>query len=292
MTNNSVKIIHQSTALDSYRMSDNKTEWILLYLYDGVITFTLNSSVCVLQKENALLISPDDFYYIVGNESALYTSIHFICNEIYDFGSRDKIFELDHSQSELLHSLVECEDQTQKELMLHLLIVQFSKLNPTIELLNSDKSRLFSKAVNVMGRYVASSLAVDELANMLRLSLSGLKRIFWKFAGMGVHEYFLMLKINKAKQLLLSGDSVTHIAKVLQFSSQAYFSTTFKRVSGVSAKAYSTGKHHDINKKASRNSDKIHKRHISQANSKISTYSAGTTPASTSHRSDLPDYLL
>ena len=127
-----------------------------------------------------------------------------------------------------------------------------------------------------MERYITATISVEELAEMLRVSLSMLKRIFLDFANVGVHEFYLMLKIKKAKQLLISGDSVTHTARVLQFSSQSYFSATFKRTTGISAKSFALGKSESAPKPKKATTQK---------------YKSKPQPIQNKGR-DLPDYLL
>lgn len=281
----SVEIISQSVAINEYCSRGNHINWLLLYLKSGELTVALNNSVYALQKENLMLIAPDNFYYIVRNNAAHYVCLKFNTSNLYDFSSTNKIFNLNGIQPELLRSLISTDDKNEQQISLSLLLTQCAKLVSTAVPINDKKTRLYTKAVGVMERYVASSLSVDDLAEMLRLSPSGLKRIFRKYTGLGVHEYFLMLKIKKAKELLLSGHSVTHTAKVLQFSSQAYFSAAFKRVTGMSAKALSKSK---IQPKDTSMPARIsrNKPTVPSLDDKLRQ----SAPAP--RRADLPDYLL
>lgn len=297
MSENSVKIISVSNAIKDFSMADNTDTWQMLYLHSGALTVTLNNSVYLLSPDNLLLISPKDFYYIDENNTAIHSTVQFKSSNLYDFGSSGKIFELNSSLIELVKALLSEYDPIQRKLMLQLLLNHCSKLNPNAPLLKTEKTRVFSKAVSIMERYIASTVTVDDFAQMLRVSLSGLKRIFWKYTGTGVHEYYLMLKINKAKELLLSGYSITRTAKVLQFSSQPYFSTTFKRVTGISAKAFSKGNFAVTENRKNRTIESskrrtvTHQTHIRQIQQPTATQPA-STPAPTTRRSDLPDYLL
>jgi AraC-like DNA-binding protein len=49
---------------------------------------------------------------------------------------------------------------------------------------------------------------------------------------MSVHKYFLTLKIKTATVLLKGGMSVSEVSDTLGFSSQGYFSATYKRETG------------------------------------------------------------
>ncbi len=97
---------------------------------------------------------------------------------------------------------------------------------------------LFADAVDVLYEYIEGRISVEELAEELRISLSHLKRIFSAYAGIGAHDYFNLLKICKAKQLLSEGNSVTLTAEKTGFANQAYFSAAFKRIAGISPKAF------------------------------------------------------
>lgn len=275
MSENSIKMVSISNAINDFNMSNNTFDWQMLYLHSGTLTVTVNSSIYLLSPQNLLFISPDDFYYINQNNSAQYTTVQFKLNHLYDFSSTDKIFALDSTLIDLADALLTEQDQFQQELILQLLLNKCSKLDSNPTALKDEKSRIFSKAIIIMERYITSTITVDDLAKMLQVSISYLKRIFWKYTGIGVHEYYLMLKINKAKQLLLSGYSITRTAKALRFSSQPYFSTAFKRVTGISAKAFSKG----IDT------------HTSPRRQPTTTKPASTSAPST-RRSDLPDYLL
>ncbi len=93
-------------------------------------------------------------------------------------------------------------------------------------------AELFSRAVEGLNDNVDSFLPVSQLAKYLNISESKLKRIFKKYAGVSVHRYFLMLKIQKATRLLEEGFSASEVSDKLGFSSQAYFSVCFKRETG------------------------------------------------------------
>lgn len=93
-------------------------------------------------------------------------------------------------------------------------------------------TELYKKALEIMNQKIADSLSVNELAQCLNMSVSSLKRLFDKYAGMSVHKYFLTLKIKTATVLLRGGMSVNEVSDALGFSSQGYFSATYKRETG------------------------------------------------------------
>ena len=98
--------------------------------------------------------------------------------------------------------------------------------------ISTSETKTFKTAVRYMLSNLHRQPTVAEIAENSNTSISGIKRIFIKYAGMSVHKYFLNLKLNSAAKLLQSGKTVNEVAEKFNFSSQSYFSTTFKREIG------------------------------------------------------------
>ena len=94
---------------------------------------------------------------------------------------------------------------------------------------SSPDAQLYRKAVNYMNEHLSGQPTISEIAAFCNTSAATLKRIFTRFAGISVHKYFMKLKIQAATELLKNGNSVTETAEKLGFSSQAYFSLSYKR---------------------------------------------------------------
>ena len=99
---------------------------------------------------------------------------------------------------------------------------------------DDESAKIFKNAVNYMNENLHLPLKIKDIAEKCCISGTGLKKIFMDYAGLGVHKYFLKLKINKATTLLSNGKSVNDTSESLGFSSQAYFSAAFKRETGLS----------------------------------------------------------
>lgn len=92
---------------------------------------------------------------------------------------------------------------------------------------------VFQQAVQYMTEHIYEHPTVSEIAKHCFLSESGLKRLFTKYAGISIHKYFLTLKFKTAARLLQDGMSVREVSEKLNFSSQSYFSVSFKREIGI-----------------------------------------------------------
>ena len=91
----------------------------------------------------------------------------------------------------------------------------------------------FRRAISYLNSNVRAQPPVPEIARYCNVSEASIKRIFDKYAGMGIHKYLLKLKIKAAAELLQSGESVSSVAAQLGFNNQSYFSRAFKRETGV-----------------------------------------------------------
>ena len=97
---------------------------------------------------------------------------------------------------------------------------------------NNQDALILKTAVNYMNANITKNISTKEVAMHVNVSLATLKRIFDKYAGISIHQYFLKLKINYASELLKNGASVSETALKLNFCSQAYFSKAFLRETG------------------------------------------------------------
>ena len=106
-----------------------------------------------------------------------------------------------------------------------------------------EYSRPIRFALQWIDQHVGYDLKVDEIARQVGLSST----IFYKRFHEEVHvtpgEYLTQRRIHKAKALLADpSQSITTIAHSLGYSSSQYFATIFKKITGVTPRAYrSTG---------------------------------------------------
>lgn len=92
---------------------------------------------------------------------------------------------------------------------------------------------IFRRAISYLNSNVHAQPSVPEIARYCSVSEASIKRIFDKYAGMGIHKYLLKLKIKAAAELLQSGESVSSVSEQLGFNSQSYFSRAFRRETGL-----------------------------------------------------------
>lgn len=85
------------------------------------------------------------------------------------------------------------------------------------------------KARQYIDLHLDETLPMEQLCAIAGLSLSGFKHKFKLLTGHTPRDYVNYQKIQRAKQLLAQGESVTRTAMLLGFNSSDYFSVVFKR---------------------------------------------------------------
>ena len=111
-----------------------------------------------------------------------------------------------------------------------LLVMRNATDNGIVE---SSGAMRYAEIVNVLQEHLCEQLSAGDVARLCNMSLSNLKKIFTKYAGMGVSRYFTEMKMRRAAVLLQSGKRVGEVANELGFADQNYFSTVFRRIMGV-----------------------------------------------------------
>jgi len=100
-------------------------------------------------------------------------------------------------------------------------------------------THLLGRIKEYLARRVCSDIAIADICREFNISSSRLKRIFRENESCGVIDYFISLKIDRAKSLISEGGmNFTQISERLGFSSLHYFSRVFHQRTGVTPSEY------------------------------------------------------
>lgn len=110
----------------------------------------------------------------------------------------------------------------------------------TIFLPNKELSgRPVKEVISLLENNVYSTLTINDVCKKAAYGRAYLFRVFKEKTGKTIMEYYLNLKIEKAKQLLRENElSVKEISELLSFNEPNYFTKTFKRITGLTPTAY------------------------------------------------------
>lgn len=122
------------------------------------------------------------------------------------------------------------------------------------EIIDDENSRIVEQIKNIIITLVRTSKTLDDnlsshLSKQLHKDYQQLSRLFSAVEGKSIERYFIMQKIERAKELIVYGEkTLSEIAYELDYSSQQHFSRQFKKETGLSPSHFKNVK---VNKRIS-----------------------------------------
>ncbi len=119
------------------------------------------------------------------------------------------------------------------------------------ELIDDKKSRMIEKIKNNIVKLIhhnndtIKTNLSDYLADKLNYDYTYLSNLFSEVEGTTIEKYFIAQRIEKVKELLVYDElSLSEISDRLGYSSVAYLSSQFKKVTGLTPSFYKSLKEH------------------------------------------------
>ena len=104
---------------------------------------------------------------------------------------------------------------------------------------NALQAYKLRRVVDAMNERLAEDFSLANLARIAELSEYHFSRMFKRATGLSPSQYFIRLRMNRARSLLLETDrSVIDIGLEVGYSSPSHFSQVFRREVGVTPSAY------------------------------------------------------
>ena len=151
---------------------------------------------------------------------------------VMDIGLHDSLLALYHEIIDTARYEAPGHQQILGSLILHLLahLCALAAQHGT----NSANERTVQRAKFLLADNVTTHLDIGWLSHSLGLGYSRFRQIFKKCTGVSPYQYFLDLKIARAKELLEQQQfTVKEIAYMLSFDDPYYFSHLFKKKTGL-----------------------------------------------------------
>ena len=123
--------------------------------------------------------------------------------------------------------------------VLQLLVGIANELDPIGVVTNEDRTALahfgdIQKAIKFMNEHLSEQITIDDIAKSANLGLSQLNKHFRHITGASPYEYLILLRIERAIELLRStDDTILDIACDCGFGTHANFSKLFRRITGI-----------------------------------------------------------
>jgi AraC-like DNA-binding protein len=129
--------------------------------------------------------------------------------------------------------------------------LNLSLKNLGFELIDDKKSKLIEKIKSTLINYLFRSESIETinltnfLANTLNYDYHYLSNLFSETEGTTIEQYFIRLKIEKVKELLVYDElNLSEISYKLGYSSVAHLSNQFKKVTGLTPTFFKSLKDH------------------------------------------------
>ena len=225
----------------------------LFYVRGGTGEFLVENDVVPVRPDDLLIVNPHvEHTEISGGGDPLDYIVLGVGGLSFSFGGNGNysVHNFRAHREELLFYfrviLAEMQEKRQKyellcqNLLEILLIHMMRHVKLSLEAVPDQKS---SPECSKVKRYIDSNFAeeitLETLADKAHLNKYYLAHAFTKYYGLSPMSYLIEKRIQCSKELLESTDhSIAEIAQLSGFSSQSYFSQSFRKACGVSAGAY------------------------------------------------------
>lgn len=126
------------------------------------------------------------------------------------------------------------------------LLISLCRPRPNLESADDESGKtpsrnkyIADRIIEILNESMSEKIRLSFLAEQLNYSPTYIKRVFKEATGQPIIQYFIALKIERAKQLLDERDyTITEISDMLGFDSVQYFSRQFKKLTNMSPSAY------------------------------------------------------
>ena len=242
----------------SFRFSgESHVFWECVFVKEGEICVSADERVYDLTAGEIIIHKPLEFhkFHISSDTGAHLIIFSFSLDGLFSDYLRNKIIKLSDDEKQTLSLLLHYVkvhknphgknprdfldyDSRYPEYMqtvrsyIYLLLLSLTSNNSVVKTRKDFDSTVYKKAIQYMTDNIDHNISISEIASFCNVGTTFLKLTFNKYSGMGVHKFFLNLKMRYAVELLKNGHNVTEVSMTLGFCSQPYFSSAFKRELG------------------------------------------------------------
>lgn len=234
-------------------MGESHDFWEAVYVEAGEVQVTEAANIYSLKEGELILHAPMEFHNIRSDENAptKVLIISFATEGELPAELTRGVFRLNEGQQtdyeglfRLVYRLFEQPDAdryagTECAARLTAFLIGLGRVGEAERpLVRSRSAQEYRRIVTAMTKRVYENIALEDIAAAENISVSYLKLLFKMYSGTTPKSYWSRLRCNEAVKLLQQGVSPTEIADRMNFSSPNYFSTFFKRMTGVSPREH------------------------------------------------------
>lgn len=241
--------------------------WELVYADKKNLLITAGAKEVELEAGQIYIHKPNEFHNIRcdGKRAANSVIISFDCDSPELFSVAGQVLTADEEERKCIGNVVKeassafstrlsdpyisvmekaedsdfCCEQLIR-LNIEMLLISLIRSNKNKKPLAIKKnSTILAEITDYLSENVEKKVVFYDVVKKFNLSPSVLKKIFREQVGCGVMDYFTRLKIDRAKEMIREEKyNFTEISERLEFNNSQYFTTVFKRVSGMTPSEY------------------------------------------------------
>ena len=153
---------------------------------------------------------------------------------IYHIGLNDTIMELYRNAIETATLQQAYFQQLLAGIVNHLLGLMFMTSQNRTLMDSVQVPDFIVRARNYMQEMTEENISMPDVAQHLNISYATFRHLFKKYTGLSPAQYFINLRLHRAKELLRSTDiPIKNISYKLHFENPEYFATLFKKRTGI-----------------------------------------------------------
>ena len=165
-----------------------------------------------------------------------------LCSQRIIYVTKNKIPVLNKILNHIKDELNSTDDYKDYMIRLYLsqLLIQLCRHKYNYQPTHINTDNTMHQISQYISSHYSEPLPLEFLCKKFCISKSHLSRKFKEYAGIGLNEYITYVRITNAEHLLKETTlSLTQISEQCGFSDSNYFSTVFKKITGVSPYKYS-----------------------------------------------------
>jgi AraC-like DNA-binding protein len=246
-------------AFKSVAVGRTLPEYQIIYVTKGRGVFEMNQKTHVIVPGTVMMIFPGirhhykpDFdvgwtEYWVGFKGPYADTLReqgFLSprKPLYEVGLQNTLLAIYERIFELLQSQQPLFQIRASSLVLTLVAEVLAHERKTVQ--HSNSEGLVEKAKFFMEENIYREVNLNGIGGMLGVSTSHLNAVFKSYTAMTPYQYFISIKIRKAKELLEAGSlPIKEVAFRLGFDDQYYFSRLFRKKTGIAPSRWTSFVH-------------------------------------------------
>lgn len=232
---------------------EGRHDYQLIYIKKGTGYFLFDKKDEAVAEGSIILYHP--------GEPQCYTYLHKDSPEVYwvhftGFGAAELIAETGIAGERVKHigfssTCIDLFNSIIRELQLKRPLFSQAAIAAFMELLtcmgrrvlrtenNANRDENIQKVIEYMNSDYNADWSIEKLSKLCSLSSYRFMHNFKTYTGVSAMEYLEKIRINKAKDLLADSTlSIKEISDAVGYSNPLYFSTVFKKVTGMSPSAF------------------------------------------------------